>query len=76
MNLNRNFADQDMNWFHEVNELYGGTLNGVHHFLYSNKISSNECFTFKQAMKQEDKLPFLMLRKRKSLTTNREVIGL
>ena len=58
MNLNGNFAEQAMNCFHEINELYGGTINVVHHFIYSNNIISNECFTFKQAMKQEDKLPF------------------
>ena len=75
MNLNGNFAEQAMNCFHEINELYGGTINVVHHFIYSNNIISNECFTFKQEMKQEDKLPFLMLRKRKSLTKKREVIG-
>ena len=45
-----------MNRFHEVNDLYGGTLNEVNIFLYSTNISFNKCFTFKQSMKQEDKL--------------------
>ena len=51
-NPNATFIEQDMNRFHEVNDLYDGTLNGVHHFIYSTNISSNECFTFRQAMKQ------------------------
>ena len=48
-----------MNRFHEVNELYGGTLNEVHHLLYSTDISSNDSFTFRNAMKQDDKLAFV-----------------
>ena len=32
-NLNATFIEQDINWFHEVNKLYDGTLNEVHHFL-------------------------------------------
>ena len=58
-NPNANFTEQAMNCFHEINELYYGTLNEVHHFFYSTDISSNECFAFKQAMKQEDKLSFV-----------------
>ena len=53
------FTEAAMNRFHEVNELYDGTLNTVHHMLYSSDISSNECFTFHQAMKQDDKLQFV-----------------
>ena len=48
-----------MNRFHEVNELYDGTLDEVHHLLYTTNISSNESFTFRNAMKQDDKLDFV-----------------
>ena len=55
-NPNATYTKQVMNRFHEVNELYDGILNEVHHFLYSTEISSKKCFTFQNAMKQEDKL--------------------
>ena len=48
-----------MNRLHEVNELYDGTLNKVHHLLYATDISSNNRFTFGNAMKQDDKLAFV-----------------
>ena len=48
-----------MNRFHEVNELYDGTLNEVHHLLYATDISSNERFTFRNAMKHDEKLALL-----------------
>ena len=48
-----------MNRFHEVNELYDGTLNKVHHLLYATGISSNESFTFRNTIKQDDKLAFV-----------------
>ena len=47
-----------MNRFHEVNELYDGTLNEVHHLLYATDINSNETFTFRNEIKQDDKLAF------------------
>ena len=53
------FTQQEMNRFHKVNELYDGTLNEVHHLLYANDISSNDRFTFQNAMKQDDKLAFV-----------------
>ena len=53
------FTQQLMNRFHEVNEMYEGTLNEVHHLLYATNISSNESFTFRNAMKQDDKLAFV-----------------
>ena len=40
------FTQQVMNRFYEVNELYEGTLNEVHHLLYATGISSNDSFTF------------------------------
>ena len=48
-----------MNRFHEVNELYDGTLNEVYHLFYATDISTNESFTFRNAMKQDDKLNFV-----------------
>ena len=48
-----------MNRFHEVNEMYSGTLNEVHHLLYATGISSNDSFKFRNAMKQDDKLAFV-----------------
>jgi hypothetical protein len=53
------FSEHCVNRFHEVHELYDGTMNEVHHLMYHTDISSNECFTFKQAMKQEDKMSFV-----------------
>ena len=46
-------TEQIMNCFHEVNKLYDGTMNVVNHFYFPTDISSNECFTFQNAMKQE-----------------------
>ena len=53
------FTKQIMNRFHKVNELYKGTLNGIHHFMYSTNITTNKCFTFRNAMKHEQKMPFV-----------------
>ena len=58
-NPNSTFTEQVMNQFHEVNELYDGTLNEVHHLFYATDISSNESFTFRNAIKQDDKLAFV-----------------
>ena len=32
-NPNATYTKHVVNWFHEVNDLYNGTLNEVHHFL-------------------------------------------
>ena len=48
-----------MNRYHEVNELYDGTLNSVHHYMYTTDIAANDSFTFRNAMKQEDKMSFV-----------------
>ena len=57
--MNVTYTEQVMNWFHEVNELYDGTLNKPHHLFYSTDIATNETFTFRESMKQEDRLSFL-----------------
>ena len=33
-NPNATYTKHVVNWFHEVNDLYNGTLNEVHHFLH------------------------------------------
>ena len=53
------YTEQVLNRFHEVNELYDVTLNEVHHLIYSADITTKECFTFRNAMKQEDKMSFV-----------------
>ena len=56
---NLTYTEQVMNRLHEVNELYHGTLNKIHHFMYSTDITTNECFTFRNVMKQEYKMSFV-----------------
>ena len=51
-NTNETFTEQVMNQFHEVNELYDGTLNKIHHLFYSTDITTNETFTLCEAMKK------------------------
>ena len=51
-NTNTTFTEQVMNRVHEVNGLYDGTLNKIHHFLYSTEIITNEIFIFPESMKQ------------------------
>ena len=58
-NTNATFTEQVMNRSHEVNKLYYGTLNKIHHLFYSTDINTNETFTFCEAMKQEDRLLFM-----------------
>ena len=45
-------TEQAMNRYHEVNELYDGTLNSVHHYMYATDIAANDSFTFRNTMKQ------------------------
>ena len=59
INFDTTYTEQVLNRFHEVNELYDGTLNEVHHLVYSADITTNKCFTFRNAMKQEDKMSFV-----------------
>ena len=53
------FIEQVMTRFHEVNELYDGTINEVNHLFYATDMSSNKNFTFWNAMKQDDNLAFV-----------------
>ena len=56
---NLTYTKQVMNRFHEVNKLYDVTFNKVHNLMYSTDITTNECFTFRNVMKQEDKISFV-----------------
>ena len=56
---NLTYTKQVMNQFHAMNELYDGNLNKIHHFMYSTDITTNECFTFRNVMKQEYKMSFV-----------------
>ena len=55
-NTNTTFTEHVMNRFHEVNELYCGTLNKINSLFYSTDITTNEIFKFCESMKQEDRL--------------------
>ena len=59
INLDATYTEQVLNQFHEVNELYYVTMNEVHHLMYSADITTNECFTFRNSIKQEDKISFV-----------------
>ena len=48
-----------MNRFHEVNELYDGTLNKINHLSYSTDITTNENFTLCEDTKQEYIISFV-----------------
>ena len=45
--------------YEELNEHFDGTVNDMHFFSYLTDITSNEVFTFQQAMKQDDKEDFI-----------------
>ena len=53
-----------MNRFHKVNEIYDVTLNEVHHLFYATNKSSKESFTFRNVMKQDDKLALVDAREK------------
>ena len=57
--LSAAYTEHVMNWFHKVNELYDGTLNTIYHLFYSNDITTNKTFTFREATKQEDRISFV-----------------
>ena len=59
INPKKPFTEQVMSRFHEVNEIYDGTLNEVDNLFYATSISTTEIFTFRNAMEQDDKLNFV-----------------
>jgi hypothetical protein len=55
-------ADRAVCRFHEVNELYDGTLNSICVYAFSNlalDMSNNEVFTYTKAMQQPDASQFI-----------------
>ena len=55
-------AEKMISRFHEVNELYDGTLNAVHTYAFSAitlDMSNNEVFTYTKAMQQPDATQFI-----------------
>ena len=50
---NVTYTEKVMDRFYELNELYDGTLNKIHHLFYSTDIAKNETFKLYEAMKQE-----------------------
>ena len=43
-----------MNWLHGVNKLYDGTLNKIHHLLYSTDVTTYEILTFRESTKTKE----------------------
>ena len=58
-NLDMTLTEQAMNRFHEVNELYDGKINKIHHLFYLTNKTTIETFTFCEAMKQDDRRSFV-----------------
>ena len=56
---NLTFTEQAMNGYHEVYQLYNGTLNSVQHFVYATDITATDSFTFRNTMKQDDNMSFV-----------------
>jgi hypothetical protein len=47
-------SDHMIKHFEELNKHYDGTMNQIHFMSFSTDVSSNEVFTYKEAMTQED----------------------
>ena len=59
-NPNESFTTRAMHRFHELNELYDGTVNQLHHFAFlSMDVASNEVFTYHKATKEADSELFI-----------------
>ena len=55
LNPNAYFSTRAMHLFHELNELYDGTVNQLHHFAFlSMDVTSNDVFTYHKAMHEAD----------------------
>jgi hypothetical protein len=48
------FSDHVIKCFEELNEHYDGTMNQIHSLSFNKDVSSNDVFTYKEAMTQED----------------------
>ena len=61
-NPNASFTTRAMHRFHELNELYDGTVNQLHHFSFlSMDVASNEVFTYHKAMNSSTSASFIAL---------------
>ena len=55
LNPNASFTTREMHRFHELNDLYDGTVNKIHHLAFlSMNVASNEVFTYQKVMKEAD----------------------
>jgi hypothetical protein len=55
-------AEKMVSCFHKVSELYNGTLNAIHPYVFSAvalDMSNNEVFTYTKAMQQPDSVQFI-----------------
>ena len=56
---NATLTDRIVRRFEEANEHYDGTVNEMHLFSYLTDVSTNEVFTLRQAMKEDDRMDFV-----------------
>ena len=56
---NATLSDRIIKRFEEANEHYDGTVNEMHLFSYLTDVSTNEVFTLRQAMKEDDRMDFV-----------------
>jgi hypothetical protein len=56
---NKTSTERLIRKFKELNEHYDTTINEMHLFSFLTDVSSNEVFTFQQAMKETDRLDFV-----------------
>ena len=56
---NATLTDRIIKRFEEANEHYDGTVNEMHLFSYLTDVSTNEVFTLRQAMKEDDRMDFV-----------------
>ena len=72
---NATFTDSVINRLEEVNQHYDDTINHMHFHSYLTDVSTNEVFTFQQAMKQKDKAAFVEAMEKEIEATNLVGIG-
>ena len=56
---NASMSTKILNTFHECNELYDGTINQIHNYVFATELANNEVFTYTQAMRQDDRAEFI-----------------
>ena len=55
----KTYSERFVHHFKEWNEHFDNTVNQMHIFSLLTDVSTNEVFTFREAMKQEDRLDFV-----------------